>query len=89
MKKLYFAEFTDTYSGEANYSWVTRFRISANTLRGAVNKLSHELNDSFKLDYDTGDVRRYHSKRNCTCYFIEEIEPTFYDSFIYQKLIDL
>jgi len=28
MKKLYFVEITDTFGGEANYSWVTRHRRS-------------------------------------------------------------
>jgi hypothetical protein len=33
MKNLYFAEITDTYGGEANYSWVTRHKIAASSAR--------------------------------------------------------
>ena len=39
-KNVYFVEITDNFGGEANYSWVTRYKIHANTMRGAVNKLA-------------------------------------------------
>ena len=38
MKTLYFIEVTDVYGGEANYSWVTRHIIRANSTRGAGNR---------------------------------------------------
>ncbi len=40
MKNLYYVEITDTFGGEANYSWVTRHVIRAKSERGAINALS-------------------------------------------------
>ena len=40
MKNLYHVEITDTFGGEANYSWVTRHVIRAKSPRGAINALS-------------------------------------------------
>lgn len=31
-------EYTDTFGGEANYSWVTRTTVEAHTLQGAIKK---------------------------------------------------
>jgi hypothetical protein len=36
-------EYTDTYGGEANYSWVHRKEIQAKTERGLVRKAKAEL----------------------------------------------
>lgn len=40
--QFYFVEVTDTFGGEANYSWVKRLKVKANTMRGAVNKVSRD-----------------------------------------------
>lgn len=70
-KKFFFAEITDTFGGEANYSWVTRHKIQATTVRGAVNKLSHDSGMAWHCVGDYGDSARYDSKSGATCFFIE------------------
>ena len=72
MKNLYLIEVTDTYGGDANYSWVTRHLIRASSLRGAVNRFSRLSGMSWKCVDDFGDSRRYDSKSGATCFFIEE-----------------
>jgi len=41
-KQSFFVEITDTFGGEANYSWVKRFIVRASTFRGAISKVSKE-----------------------------------------------
>ncbi len=76
MKTLYFIEVTDTYGGEANYSWVTRHVIKAKSLKGAANALSRRSGISWR-----NDGFRYLSKSGATCAFIEEFDPEFHDDY--------
>ena len=71
--KNYNIELTDTFNGEANYSWVKRFTVSAKTMRGAVIKANREIGYSYRKVWDDGITRRYNSLSGCTCYFITEI----------------
>lgn len=48
---LFYIEVTDQFGGEANYSWVTRHVIKANTERGAVNKFSSLSGMSWKNEF--------------------------------------
>ena len=73
-KNVYFSEITDTFGGEANYSWVTRHKIYANTLRGAVNKLSKYSGMQWQVNANYGDMMRYDSKSGATCFFISEYD---------------
>lgn len=50
MTKIFLVEITDTYGGEANYSWVRRFAVSATTHRGAICKVSKETGYRFSFD---------------------------------------
>ena len=77
LENLYFIEVTDTFGGDANYSWVTRHVIRANTLRGAVNRFSKLSGMEWHCtDSSWGDMEsRYDSKSGATCYFIGEYEP--------------
>ena len=75
-KTLYFIEVTDTFGGEANYSWVTRHVIKAKSLNGAVNALSRRSGISWR-----SDGFRYLSKSGATCAFIEEFDPEFHSDF--------
>jgi hypothetical protein len=70
MKTTYFAELTDTYGGEANYSWVTRFKLQARTDRGAIQKLAREIGLHFRKAWDSGDCARYDSRSGATCLFL-------------------
>lgn len=53
----FFAEVTDTFGGEANYCWVRRYKIKANTERGAINKLAKHEGLSFR-NYGCGRLAR-------------------------------
>jgi len=64
---LYFIEVTDTFGGDANYSWVTRHVIKGSTLRGAVNRFSRLSGMSWRA----AACDRYDSKSGATCFFIE------------------
>jgi len=47
MNTFYF-EMTDTFGGELNYCWLTRFAINAKNLKGALIKLSKETGYNFR-----------------------------------------
>lgn len=74
MKNTYYIEVTDTFSGEANYSWVIRHAIKANTMRGAINRLSKMSGMNWHCVGDCGNMKRYDSSSGATCFFIEEYD---------------
>ena len=76
MKNLYFIEITDTFGGEANYSWVTRHVIRAKSERGAVNALSRRSGMNWRFD-----GLRYLSKSGATCAFIDMYEKEFHGDY--------
>ena len=67
MKKLFFVEMTDTYGGEANYSWVTRRLVRATTRMGAARKFARHAGLSVHCTGDYGDSARYDSASGATC----------------------
>jgi hypothetical protein len=71
MKTFFHVEITDTFAGEANYSWVTRHKVKANTIQGAIGKVSRDSGLSFRKTM-SGEVTRYDSKSGATCAFVEE-----------------
>jgi len=73
MKEVFFVEVTDTYGGEANYSWVHRFKVHANTERGAMRKIDNHMPyvGGVPKDWDTGDMARWNWRKACVCAFIE------------------
>ena len=75
-KTLFFIEITDTFGGEANYSWVTRHVILAKSERGAINALSRRSGISW---HSVGF--RYDSKSGATCAFIEGYDPEAHDHY--------
>lgn len=74
MKNLYFVEITDTYDGEANYSWVTRHCVRANSMRGAVRRIGNVTSMSWHCVDRWSDTQRWDSKSGATCAFISEWE---------------
>jgi hypothetical protein len=66
----YQIEITDTYGNEANYSWLKRYTIAANTRHGAICKLARQYGSGWKMDFDTGDLARYNLKNAAICLFI-------------------
>lgn len=71
MAEFFFVEVTDTFSGEANYSWVRRYKVRAQTFRGAIRKVSRELGYRSRYAYDTGDMQRYEVVGACICMFVQ------------------
>lgn len=67
-------EVTDTFGGEANYSWVRRHELTAKSVLGAVQKLSKIEGFAWRKDFGTGDMARYNAKNACVCAFIEYAE---------------
>ena len=65
MTRTFLVEITDTYGGEANYCWVKRYAVSANTLRGAICKVSKESGYRFRFD-----GLRYNVKGAAICAFV-------------------
>lgn len=81
-KNVYFIEVTDTFGGEANYSWVTRHKIHANSMRGAVNKLSRRLVCmAWRINSNYGDMMRYDSKSGATCFFISDYDDAQHSGY--------
>ena len=76
MKNIYYVEVTDTFGGESNYSWVHRFKVHANTERGAMRKIERRLPyaGGVAKDWDDGSVARWNWRRAAVCAFIEGYE---------------
>jgi hypothetical protein len=70
MRDIFYVEVTDTFAGEANYSWVRRYKVHANTMRGAMLKVSRLLGVKAKRVMDTGDMHRYDFARSAVCAFV-------------------
>ena len=68
--QTYFIEVTDTYGGEANYSWVTRHKVRASSPRGAIIRINRECGLGFRRAYNLGDCVRYDSRSGATCAFV-------------------
>ena len=60
-------EITDTFGGEANYSWVTRHVLKAASLHGALCKLSR----ASWLNWHGVGGGRWDSESGETCAFVE------------------
>ena len=73
-KKSFFVEVTDTYGGEANYSWVTRHKITASSERGAMRKIGQYSGLSWHCVDKYSDFQRWDSKSGATCAFVEEFD---------------
>ena len=80
-QNFYFVEITDTFGGEANYSWARRYKVTASSFLGAVQKISRYTGNSWHKVADCGDFMRYDSKTRCTCFFIESFDSENHDQF--------
>lgn len=70
--RTYNVEVTDTFGGEANYSWVRRYTYKANSERGAILKFAREHGAGWSFAYDCGDSARYDLAGACVCCFVTE-----------------
>lgn len=75
MKTLFFVDITDTFGGEANFSWVTCHIIRAKSLRGCVNALARRSG----ISWHSVGCGRYDSHSGATCAFIQEYDPEYND----------
>ena len=83
---LYYIEVTDTYGGEANFSWVTRHIIKAKTLLGAVQRFSKLSGMSWHCVDSYCEPKRFDSRSGATCYFIQGIDAEELQSFYKLRL---
>ena len=79
--KHFFIEITDTFGSEANYSWVTRHKVKAKSIRGVVIRLNKDSGLGFHKVDDYGDYVRYDSRSGATCAFIEEWDNDNHSKF--------
>jgi len=70
----YKVEITDLFSGELNYSYLTRLNITAKSMLGAIQKVSREIGLKFRLEYIVGRENIYHSTSRLTGVVIKEME---------------
>lgn len=66
----FFVEMTDTYGGEANYSWVNRFLVTASSFRGAISKVTRKTGVHARKVLDAGDFAQYRCPGRCITYFV-------------------
>lgn len=69
---LYHIEVTDTFGGEANYSWVKRFACYAKSAQGAMKVVSAELGYRSRFN-----GYRWNFVNACICAFVEEQDDDF------------
>ena len=78
----YYVEITDTFAGEANYSWVTRYKVtSAENENDAIIKISNESGINWIKQWDDWTVSRYDSESGLTCLFISEYDGDMHDYY--------
>jgi len=73
--KLFYIEITDTFGGEANYSWLTRHVVRAKSERGAVNAMARRSGMNWHFD-----GTKYLSKSGATCMFIDMYEEEYHNA---------
>ena len=81
----YFIEITDTFAGEANYSWVTRHKVRASSARGALIR----INRASGLGFRSVGCDRYDSKSGATCAFITEWDDDQHSDYFHSLCTDL
>lgn len=64
-KDTYYFEVTDTFSGDANYCWVERYKVEASCVEGAIGKLRRFLGYNFTQSHRD----RWDDKHACVCAF--------------------
>ena len=63
-------EITDTFGGDANYSWKKEFLVVASSLRGAITKLAKSQGAGWLKEWDCGDTARYNLQGAAICAFV-------------------
>jgi len=63
-------EITDTFGGEANYSWVRRFDVMAKSFQGAISKVAREHGGGWHKQVECGDYAQYKMSGACIVAFV-------------------
>ena len=71
---FWFIELTDTFGGDANYSWVTRVKVQAKSLDHAVRRFSRDAGFTGRVrgDWDDGTCKRYNICGAALCFFVSQ-----------------
>ncbi len=73
--KTFNVEITDTFGGEANYSWVRRYTYRASSFLGAINMLAKEYAAGWRKEFECGDYAQYKLTGACiTCFITVEFD---------------
>ena len=77
-KEVYFVEMTDTFGGDANYSWVKRLHVRASSVVGAIRKARTHwgCTDRITKAWGDGETRRYNVQGACVCLFVSHLEES-------------
>ena len=78
---IYFIEVTDTFGGQANYGYVTRFALRAKSVRGAILRLARTTGLNWRYVADYGDQSRYDTKSGNTCAFVELFDDAIHGQY--------
>ena len=79
MAKYFYVQVTDTFGGEANYSWVTRHKVRASSERGAIVRINRHSGLGFRRTGDYEDCLRFDSRSGATCAFVSEWDDSYAD----------
>lgn len=63
-------EITDLFGGEANYSWVKRYTVTAKSFRGAITKVSKLYGSGWRKQIECGDYCQYKMRGACITAFV-------------------
>lgn len=80
-KQEYFVEMTDTFGGEANYSWCNRFKIRANSLRGVAQIMARLTGLHWHQVDHYDEFARYDSESGLTCFFVDIWDQDIHSNF--------
>ena len=84
---VYLAELTDTFGGELNYSWVTRFIVHASSPLSAIRKVGRCTGLRFRKTEDHSDWLRYDSRSGATAVTLEPYYPEAHDALVIRETL--
>lgn len=87
---FWFVELTDTFSGEANYSWVTRVKVQAKTLKHAVCRFSKDAGFVGRVRFDCAmsdelGTARYNIRSAALCFFVSAWDDETHSNYLHMR----
>lgn len=84
---FWFVELTDTFGGDANYSWVTRVKVQARSIKHALRRFSDDAGFKGRLvrGYDDGETIRYDIRGCALCFFISAWDEERHSDYFHVK----